>query len=41
MQARCLANDLRYLEGADLMSQVEQVSKMLQAYSKAILNSGS
>ena len=36
-----LANDLRYLESANLMSQVEEVSKMLGAYVRAILNSGS
>ena len=36
-----LANELRHLDDAHLMSQVEQVSKMLLAYYKAILNSGS
>jgi four helix bundle protein len=34
-----LARDLGYSETRDLMSQAEEVSKLLDAYSKAILNS--
>jgi four helix bundle protein len=34
-----LAQDLGYSETSDLMSQVEEVSKLLDAYAKAILNS--
>jgi four helix bundle protein len=36
-----LARDLKYSKTSDLMSQVEEVSKLLDAYAKAILNSDS
>ncbi len=36
-----LANDLGYGDTSILMSQLEEVSKLLEAYSKSILNSGS
>ncbi len=36
-----LANDLGYGDTSMLMSQLEEVSKLLEAYSKSILNSGS
>lgn len=36
-----LASDLRYGETADLMRSLEEVSRLLHAYSRAILNSGS
>jgi four helix bundle protein len=36
-----LANDLGYGDTSILMSQLEEVSKLLDAYSKSILNSGS
>jgi len=36
-----LARDLGYSETNDLMPQVEEVSKLLDAYAKAILNSDS
>lgn len=36
-----LAQDLGYSETSNLMSQAEEVSKLLDAYAKAILNSGS
>ena len=36
-----LAKDLGYGENKDLMSQLEEVSKLLQAYSHSILNSDS
>lgn len=36
-----LAKELGYGESASLLSQVEEVSKLLEAYSSAILNSGS
>ena len=36
-----LANDLGYLGETKLMGQLEEVSKLLDAYSKAILNSDS
>ena len=35
-----LANDLQYGDNSHLMSQLEEVSKLLEAYSAAILNSG-
>ena len=34
-----LAQDLNYGDSGDLMRQVEEISRMLSAYSKAILNS--
>jgi len=36
-----LANDLRYGDTAQLMSQIEEVSRLLEAYCKSILTSGS
>jgi four helix bundle protein len=36
-----LANDLGYADTSILMSQLEEVSKLLDAYSKSILKSGS
>ena len=36
-----LAKDLGYGDTSMLMSQLEEVSKLLEAYSKSILNSGS
>ena len=36
-----LSKDLGYGNSAELMSQLEEVSKLLEAYSTAILNSGS
>jgi len=36
-----LARDLGYLDSKELMCQLEEVSKLLNAYSKAILNSDS
>jgi four helix bundle protein len=34
-----LANDLKYGNSSELMSQLEEVSKLLEAYSASILNS--
>ena len=36
-----LAKDLGYDDTSDLMSQLEEVSKLLDAYSKSILSSDS
>ena len=36
-----LARDLGYSETSNLLSEVEEVSKLLDAYAKAILNSDS
>ena len=36
-----LANDLHYGETIDLMSALEEVSRLLNAYSRAILSSDS
>jgi len=36
-----LARDLAYMDSSKLMSQLEEVSKLLNAYGKSILNSDS
>jgi four helix bundle protein len=36
-----LSRDLKYIDATESMSQLEEVSKLLNAYSKSILNSGS
>lgn len=36
-----LATDLSYFDGTKLSNEIEEVSKLLNAYSKAILTSGS
>jgi four helix bundle protein len=36
-----LAQDLGYMDKNDLTHQLEEVSKLLDAYSRSILNSGS
>jgi four helix bundle protein len=36
-----LAGDLKYINSGDLLSQLEEVSKLLEAYSQSILTSGS